>query len=54
MSLVADSPPSGVEQCGEWPVISGEKELPYFSNSGMLLGGPTTCLNEPGLSQDMG
>jgi dedicator of cytokinesis protein 3 len=46
--------PSGVEQCGGWPVIFGEKELPYFSNSGIPLGGPTRCLNELGLSQDMG
>lgn len=54
MSLVVDCPLSGVERCGEWPVISGEKELQFFSNSGMLLGGPMTCLNELGLSQDMG
>jgi hypothetical protein len=54
MSLVVDNPPSGVEQCGGWPVIFGEKVLPYFSNSGILLDGLTTCLNEPGLSQDMG
>jgi hypothetical protein len=53
MSLV-DNPPSGVEQYGEWPVIFEEKELPYSSNSGILLGGLTTCLNEQGLSQDMG
>jgi hypothetical protein len=54
MSLVVDDPPSGVEQYGGWPVIFGEKERPYFSNSGILLGGPTTRLNEPELSQDMG
>jgi hypothetical protein len=54
MLVVVDCPPSGVEQCGEWPAIFGEKELPFFSNFGMLLGGPMTCLNEPGLLQDMG
>jgi hypothetical protein len=54
MLLVVDNPPSGAEQCGGWPVIFGEKELPYSSNSGILLGGPMTCVNEPGLSQDMG
>ena len=54
MSLVIDSPPSGGEQCGEWLVIFGEKELLYFSNSGMLLDGPTMCLSEPELSQDTG
>lgn len=45
---------SVVEQCGEWPVIFGGRELPYFSNYGMLSGGLKRCLNEPGLSQDMG
>ena len=52
--LVLTVSPSDVEQCGEWRVISGEKGLPYFSNCGMPLDGPKTCLNEPGLSQDMG
>ena len=42
------------EPCGEWQVISGEKELLYFSNYGMLLGGLKTCLLELGLSRDMG
>ncbi len=47
--LLLTSLPSGVEQCGGWPVIFGEKELPSFSNSGILLGGPKMCLKEPGL-----
>lgn len=52
--LVLTSLLSGVAQCGEWRAISGGKGLPYFSNCGMPLGGPKTCLIEPGLSQDTG
>jgi dedicator of cytokinesis protein 3 len=52
--LVLTMLPSGVEQYGEWRVISEEKGLLYFSNYGMLLDGPKTYLNEPELLQDTG
>jgi hypothetical protein len=53
MSLVIDlTAHSDVEQCGEWPAISGAKGLLYFSSYGTLLDGPKMSLNGRGLSQD--
>jgi hypothetical protein len=53
MSLAIDlTAHSVVEQCGEWPAISGAQGLLYFNNYGTLLDGPKMSLNGLGLSQD--